>query len=110
MDPRHLDPRAPLAATTRSPGTNGVWGAPFVDVGNAWLENGVYRDEAGEVRELGLWPGLLGSYGFSLRYPLVGPFILWLDWAKRFEIDDKRDLFPDERDETHFSFFVGYNY
>ncbi len=89
---------------------NGVWGAAFVDVGNAWMENGVFRDEAGEVQELGAWPGLLGSYGFSLRYPLVGPFILRLDWAKRFEIEDKRDLFPDERDDTHFSFFVGYNY
>lgn len=89
---------------------NGVWGAGFVDLGNAWLEDGLYVDEAGETRELGTWPGLLGSYGVSLRYPLMGPFILRLDWARRFDVDDKRDLFPDERDRTHFSFFVGYNY
>lgn len=89
---------------------NGIWGGVFVDLGNAWTPNGLHI-ENGELVENGdLPPGLLGSYGVSLRYPLGGPFILRFDWAKRFEIDDKRNLFPDDRNKLHFSFYVGYNY
>jgi hypothetical protein len=32
------------------------------------------------------------------------------DWARRFDIEDRRDLFPDGRDRSHYSFFIGYNY
>jgi hypothetical protein len=90
--------------------SNGIWGGLFVDVGNAWTEQSLYEGDDGELHELGSWPGLLGSYGASLRYPLGGPFIVRLDWAKRFSIEEKRDLFPDERDASHWSFFIGYNY
>ena len=89
---------------------NGIWGGLFVDMGNAWTEQGLYEGEDGELHELGSWPGLLGSYGASLRYPLGGPFVLRLDWAKRFTIDEKRDLFPDGKDGSHWAFFIGYNY
>lgn len=90
---------------------NGIWGATFVDLGNAWMHDGFYRDREGRLREIGETPpGLLGAYGFSLRYPLAGPFILRFDWSRRFDIDEKRGLFPDGKDRTHFSFFMGYNY
>jgi len=89
---------------------NGIWGAPFVDLGNAWMRNGVFRDDDGELDQIGYWPGLLGSYGMSFRYPLGGPFILRLDVAKRFQVAEKRDLFPGEENDTHINFFVGYNY
>lgn len=89
---------------------NGVWGAPFVDVGNAWMREGVFRNAEGELEELGYWPGLLGSYGMSFRYPIGGPFILRLDFARRFQLEEKRGLFPGEDDETHVNFFLGYNY
>ena len=88
---------------------NGVWGGVFVDVGNAWTPKGLYAED-GELHELGNWPGLLGSWGASLRYPLGGPFVLRVDWARRFKIEEKRDLFPDEENHSHWSFFVGYNY
>jgi hypothetical protein len=88
---------------------NGLWAGVFVDVGNAWVPQGLYEED-GELYEVGSWPGLLGSYGASFRYPLGGPFVLRVDWARRFSIDDKRDLFPDEKDSPHISFFVGYNY
>lgn len=89
---------------------NGIWGAVFADLGNAWTPDGIYVDEEGAVHEIGEEPpGLLGSYGASLRYPLAGPFILRFDWARRFDVDDKRELFPGD-DRTHFSFFIGYNY
>jgi Tol biopolymer transport system component len=90
---------------------NGIWGALFVDLGNAWVPEGIYFDAEDQARRIGnVPPGLLGSYGFSLRYPLAGPFILRFDWARRFDLDDKRDLFPGEEKKTHFSFFLGYNY
>lgn len=89
---------------------NGIWGGVFVDLGNAWTENAVVRGADNEVRELGEWVGLLGSYGASLRYPLFGPLILRVDAARRFDIEDRRGLFPGEDDENHFSFFIGYNY
>jgi hypothetical protein len=89
---------------------NGIWGGLFVDVGNAWTEEGLYEGTDGELHELEHWAGLLGSYGASIRYPLGGPFVVRFDWARRFEIEDKRDLFPDGRDESHYSFFIGYNY
>jgi outer membrane protein assembly factor BamA len=89
---------------------NGIWGGLFVDVGNAWTENGLYRDEDGMLQELGKWPGLLGSYGASIRYPLGGPFVVRFDWARRFAIEEKRELFPDGRDRSHMAFFIGYNY
>ena len=89
---------------------NGIWGGLFVDMGNAWTEQGLYEGEDGELHELGSWPGLLGSYGASLRYPLAGPFILRLDYARRFAVEEKRGLFPDGRDRPHMSFFIGYNY
>ncbi len=89
---------------------NGIWGGAFVDLGNAWTPDGLH-EENGELVENGdLPPGLLGSYGLSLRYPLGGPFILRFDWARRFDIEDSRGLFPDGRDKTHFSFYVGYDY
>lgn len=77
---------------------SGIWGGLFVDMGNGWIQE--FED----------WPGLLGSYGASIRYPLFGPLILRFDWARRFEIDDRRNLFPGEEDKTHFSFFVGYDF
>ncbi len=77
---------------------NGIWGGLFVDLGNAW------------VHQFEEWPGLLGSYGASIRYPLIGPLILRFDWARRFDIDERRNLFPGEEDQTRFSFFVGYDY
>ncbi|HJR53739.1 MAG TPA: BamA/TamA family outer membrane protein [Gemmatimonadota bacterium] len=89
---------------------NGIWGGLFVDVGNAWTEDGLYEGSDEELHELGNWAGLLGSYGASIRYPLGGPFVVRFDWARRFEVEDKRDLFPDGRDGSHFSFFIGYNY
>jgi outer membrane protein assembly factor BamA len=89
---------------------NGIWGGLFVDVGNAWTDGSVYRDEDGELQPLGNWPGLLGSYGASVRYPLGGPFVVRVDWARRFSIDEKRNLFPDEESESQWSFFIGYNY
>ena len=89
---------------------NGIWGGVFVDVGNAWTREGLYEDDDGELQELGNWAGLLGSYGASLRYPLGGPFVVRFDWAKRFEVEDKRELFPDDRDGSHYAFFIGYNY
>ncbi|HUP18494.1 MAG TPA: BamA/TamA family outer membrane protein [Gemmatimonadota bacterium] len=89
---------------------NGIWGGLFVDLGNAWLPDELGKNSRGETEELGSWPGLLGSYGASLRYPLGGPFVLRFDWARRFEVEDKRDLFPGQEDDTHFSFFIGYNY
>ncbi|HYO46399.1 MAG TPA: BamA/TamA family outer membrane protein [Gemmatimonadota bacterium] len=89
---------------------NGIWGGLFVDVGNAWTEQGLYEGDDGELQELGTWPGLLGSYGASLRYPLGGPFVIRFDWARRFTIEEKRDLFPDGQDESHMAFFIGYNY
>ena len=89
---------------------NGIWGGLFVDVGNAWTEEGLYEGTDGELHELEHWAGLLGSYGASIRYPLGGPFVVRFDWARRFEVEDKRDLFPDGRDESHYSFFIGYNY
>ena len=90
--------------------SSGIWGGLFVDLGNAWSAEGLYEDSEGELQELGNWPGLLGSYGASLRYPLAGPFILRLDYARRFALEEKRDLFPDGRDSPHVSFFIGYNY
>lgn len=89
---------------------NGIWGGLFVDVGNAWTDGSVYRDDEGELQPLGNWPGLLGSYGASVRYPLGGPFVVRVDWARRFSIDEKRNLFPDEESDSHWSFFIGYNY
>lgn len=89
---------------------NGIWGGLFVDVGNAWTEDGLYEGSDGELHELGSWAGLLGSYGASIRYPLGGPFVVRFDWARRFEVEDKRELFPDGRDGSHYSFFIGYNY
>jgi hypothetical protein len=89
---------------------NGIWGGLFVDVGNAWTEQGLYEGDDGELHELGTWPGLLGSYGASLRYPLGGPFVIRFDWARRFTVEEKRDLFPDGRDRSHMAFFIGYNY
>jgi outer membrane protein assembly factor BamA len=89
---------------------NGIWGGVFVDLGNAWTENAVVRGADNELRELGEWVGLLGSYGASLRYPLFGPLILRVDAARRFDIEDRRGLFPGEDAENHFSFFIGYNY
>jgi hypothetical protein len=89
---------------------NGIWGGLFVDVGNAWTQDGLYEDANGDRQELGNWAGLLGSYGASLRYPLGGPFVVRFDWARRFDVEDKRDLFPDGRDESHYAFFIGYNY
>ncbi|HET6361472.1 MAG TPA: BamA/TamA family outer membrane protein [Gemmatimonadota bacterium] len=89
---------------------NGIWGGLFVDVGNAWTENGLYEGSDGELHELGNWAGLLGSYGASIRYPLGGPFVVRFDWARRFQVEDKRELFPDGRDRSHYSFFIGYNY
>ncbi|HUF89494.1 MAG TPA: BamA/TamA family outer membrane protein [Gemmatimonadota bacterium] len=89
---------------------SGIWGGLFVDVGNAWTADGLYEDGDGALQELGSWPGLLGSYGASVRYPLAGPFILRLDYARRFALEDKRELFPDGRDSPHVSFFIGYNY
>lgn len=77
---------------------NGIWGGLFVDVGNAWIQ------------QFEAWPGILGSYGASIRYPLFGPLILRFDWARRFEIDDRRNLFPGEENDTRFSFFVGYDF
>ena len=53
---------------------------------------------------------LLGSYCASVRYPLGGPFVVRVDWARRFSIDEKRNLFPDEESDSHWSFFIGYNY
>lgn len=90
--------------------SSGIWGGLFVDLGNAWSAEGLYEDSEGELQEIGNWPGLLGSYGASLRYPLAGPFILRLDYARRFALEEKRDLFPDGRDSPHVSFFIGYNY
>lgn len=89
---------------------NGIWGGLFVDMGNAWTEDGLYEGSDGELHELGSWAGLLGSYGASIRYPLGGPFVVRFDWARRFEVEDKRELFPDGRDGSHYSFFIGYNY
>lgn len=89
---------------------NGLWGAPFIDVGNAWTQSGRYRTPDGELRELGYWPGLLGAYGFSLRWPVVPPFILRFNWARRFDLNEKRGLFPGSNNQTFFSFWVGYNY
>jgi len=89
---------------------NGIWGGLFVDVGNAWTEKGLYAAEDGSLQELGKWPGLLGSYGASIRYPLGGPFVVRFDWARRFAIEEKRELFPDGRDKSHMAFFIGYNY
>jgi outer membrane protein assembly factor BamA len=89
---------------------NGIWGGVFADLGNAWTEEGLYEGDDGELQTLGNWPGLLGSYGASVRYPLGGPFVLRVDWARRFTIEEKRDLFPDGQDHSHWSFFVGYNY
>jgi hypothetical protein len=90
--------------------SNGIWGGVFVDLGNAWTPNGLHLED-GELRENGgVPPGLLGSYGLSLRYPLGGPFILRFDWAKRFDVDDSRNLFPDGQDKVHFSFYIGYDY
>lgn len=77
---------------------SGIWGGLFVDLGNGWIQQ--FED----------WPGLLGSYGASIRYPLFGPLILRFDWARRFQIDERRNLFPGEEDKTEFSFFVGYDY
>ncbi|HUP01985.1 MAG TPA: BamA/TamA family outer membrane protein [Gemmatimonadota bacterium] len=88
----------------------GIWGGLFVDLGNAWTEDTAFRDDQGELQPLGDWPGLLGSYGASIRYPLFGPLILRFDWARRFDLEDKRELFPGEQNDTHFSFFVGFNY
>ena len=89
---------------------NGIWGGLFVDVGNAWTADGLYEGSDGELHELDNWAGLLGSYGASIRYPLGGPFVVRFDWARRFEVEDKRELFPDGRDQSHYSFFIGYNY
>jgi hypothetical protein len=90
---------------------NGIWGAFFADLGNAWLPEGIYLDEEDRPRRIGdSPPGLLGSYGFSLRYPLAGPFILRFDWSRRFDLDEKRGLFPGEENQTDFSFFLGYDY
>ncbi len=90
---------------------NGLWGGAFADVGNAWTLNSLYRTGNGdELKEVGWWPGLLGSYGASVRYPLVGPFIVRVDWARRFSVDEKRGLFPDGRTSSHWSFWIGYNY
>jgi len=89
--------------------SQGIWGGVFVDLGNAWSDGEVVRNKDGKIEDLG-WPGLLGSYGASVRYPLFGAFILRVDWARRFDIDEKRNLFPNEDDDNHFSFFIGYNY
>ncbi len=89
---------------------SGIWGGLFVDMGNAWTQDGLYEGSDGELHELGNWAGLLGSYGASIRYPLGGPFVVRFDWARRFEVEDKRELFPDGRDGSHYSFFIGYNY
>ncbi|MFN2384126.1 MAG: BamA/TamA family outer membrane protein, partial [Gemmatimonadota bacterium] len=83
---------------------NGIWGALFVDVGNAWTDATTLTASDGTTRHVGGYPGLLGSYGASLRYPLAGPFILRFDWARRFDIEETRELFPGEQDKTHFSF------
>ncbi len=91
--------------------SNGIWGGLFVDLGNAWTPDGLHLNDDGELEENGnLPPGLLGSYGLSLRYPLGGPFILRFDWAKRFDLDEKRNLFQAEREKIHFSFYIGFNY
>jgi len=89
---------------------NGIWGGIFVDLGNAWTPDGTYVENGVRHENGSLPPGLLGSYGFALRYPLGGPFILRFDWAKRFDIDEKRGLFRTDRDKVHFSFYIGYDY
>ncbi|HET6342518.1 MAG TPA: DPP IV N-terminal domain-containing protein [Gemmatimonadota bacterium] len=88
---------------------NGIWGAFFVDLGNAWVEDTRVENSEGELVSVD-WPGLLGAYGATIKYPLIGPLILRFDWARRFDINDRRDLFPGEQNDVHFSFFVGYDY
>lgn len=79
----------------------GVQGALFVDVARAWT------DETTEVR------GVLGSYGFGFRMPLLSPLILRLDFGWRFSalggtlgysIDNN---FPNKQ---YVDFFFGFNY
>lgn len=88
----------PILGTVRFPG---VQGALFLDVGNAWEEV--------EQEELG-FPGVLGSYGLGLRMSLGGPLVLRLDFARLFEIDDKRDLRVFQEDKNRIDFFIGFNY
>ena len=88
---------------------NGIWGAAFVDVGNAWVEDTQVRNDEGELESI-TWPGLLGAYGVTIKYPLFGPMVLRFDWARRFDINERRDLFPGEQGENHYAFFIGYDY
>lgn len=80
-----------------------------MDLGNAWVEDMRVENSEGELESVD-WPGLLGAYGATIKYPLIGPLILRFDWARRFDINDVRNLFPGEQEDVHFSFFVGYDY
>ncbi len=75
----------------------GVQGGLFVDLAQVSREN--FEPE-------GVW----GSYGLSLRMPLIPPFNFRLDMGKRFKIGDLnttsfRDFYEFETD-----FFIGFNY
>jgi hypothetical protein len=52
-----------------------VHGAVFLDAGSSWLEG---------QRAEGLW----GSYGASLRAPIVSSLVLRIDAGRRFRIGD----------------------
>lgn len=78
----------------------GVQGAFFADLGSSWIE---------DTEPEGSW----GSYGMSFRMSLGFPFVLRLDWGKRWRIGDEPPVFfnNDETfDDAFVDFFFGFNY
>lgn len=78
----------------------GVQGAPFVDIGQSWLEG---RDPEGT------W----GSWGMGFRWSLGFPVVLRLDVGRRFKIGERPPVFfgADEGfNDTFVDFWFGFNY
>lgn len=78
----------------------GVQGAFFADLGSSWIE---------DTEPEGSW----GSYGMSFRMSLGFPFVLRLDWGKRWGIGDEPPVFfgsDEEFDDVFVDFFFGFNF
>lgn len=94
---RAIGVRLPFLGRMRMPGFEG---AVFADAGSSWL-----KDREPE----GVW----GSYGVGLRSPIIPPFVLRIDFGRRFRIGGLPPVdFGRGSDfgDPFIDLFFGYNY